>query len=360
MQLHWSRNMVLREQLTILRKVEEAQLSLLAHKESELRRLLDNITKLETSLQRRMKPELHPLQDLKGVSLTQENIDGRIKELAHQIASSGAENPILLGVLDGALPFFAKLQEALISNHPEFLFEPETTSVTSYDGEKSTGKREIRVDPKWPVGNRKIFIVEDLIESGGTLQDLSDYLIKKLGAQSVEVVVLLNKVQEREKFSLVLNYVGFEVSKDAFVLGYGMDRDGLFRTLSGIWSKGSGDATLEEKAMLRLKGPLNTQLQNCLSSQQAAKKMLEDYEKALIALTAEEDALSEAQRALDEKSGRAASQSLGANRDTMFSQAHRITSSVSSLSSVAVAVSDPDERAPSVYQDQRSNGTNSI
>ena len=254
-----------------------ARLGRLLQRSEDIKAQLRPITKLEAAVEARMIPSFQPAMDINGIPLTPVNIDKRVEELAEELVHSGIDNPILIGVMDGSFSFMSKLSNVLKHKYPDFRWEPATTSVVSMEGEKTTGKRSILSDPKPLLGARNLLIVEDLIETGGTLQDLADHYIDDLGADSVHVMVLINKEQARVNFSLELKFVGF-VLPIKFVLGESMDRDGLFRNVLGVWIKGSGDPTVEEQALLDLKIPLNGELRACLASVKGMRRQLERIE----------------------------------------------------------------------------------
>ena len=274
--------------------IEESKVQGLEKEEAELKKALAEITDLGFQIEERMVPKLTYVKSFDNIELSPENVQARIKEMAKKIAQSGVKNPLLLGVLDGALPFFSALQKELNESYPEFRYTFATTFSTSYVGERSTGKRII-VDSKEPMGGRNVIIIEDLIETGGTLQDLADHIKNDLGATSVEAVVLLDKVQERKKFTVVISDVGFSVPKESFVLGEGMDRDSFFRNSRGVAIKGSGDPMPEEQAFLDWKGKLNTKLQTCLAAKKASLDALKDYKVERDALLRKDDAVASSQ-----------------------------------------------------------------
>lgn len=135
--------------------------------------------------------------------------------------------PIFLGVLNGSFIFMADLiKEINLSSEISFV------KVSSYNGDTSTGVvREVfglDIDLK----NRDVIIVEDIVETGITL----DYLIEKiklLEPASIAICTLLYKPQALKK-EIEVNYVGFEISNE-FVVGYGLDYKGLGRNLTDIY-----------------------------------------------------------------------------------------------------------------------------
>jgi hypoxanthine phosphoribosyltransferase len=104
--------------------------------------------------------------------------------------------------------------------------------VSSYAGTTSTGQLKTLIGLEESLFNQDILIVEDIVDTGLTLQKIVDEL-KSLGTRSVEVVALLRKTPAREK-GIPVKYVGFEIENE-FVVGYGLDYDGLGRNLKDIY-----------------------------------------------------------------------------------------------------------------------------
>ena len=106
--------------------------------------------------------------------------------------------------------------------------------VSSYSGTNSTGQIKTLVGHEESLFNQDILIVEDIVDTGLTLEKIMEEL-RALGAKSVEAVSLLRKQQAREK-SINVKYVGFELN-DEFVLGYGLDYDGFGRNSKNLYKK---------------------------------------------------------------------------------------------------------------------------
>lgn len=104
--------------------------------------------------------------------------------------------------------------------------------VSSYSGTGSTGQIKTLIGLEESLFNQDIIIVEDIVDTGLTLQKLVEEL-KSLGTKSVEVISLLRKSPAREK-EIHVKYVGFEIENE-FVVGYGLDYDGLGRNLTDIY-----------------------------------------------------------------------------------------------------------------------------
>lgn len=157
--------------------------------------------------------------------VTQEEMRARIKELGKQIAADYAgKDIVLVGVLKGAYAFYADLARAIrIPMRVDFLI------VTSYAGRaKPSGKVKIVTDLTEDIKGKDVLLVEDIVDSGLTVQ----YLIKKLAKEkprSIKVCTLLSK-PERRTVEVPLDYVGFKIP-NKYVVGYGLDYQQKYRNL---------------------------------------------------------------------------------------------------------------------------------
>ncbi len=166
--------------------------------------------------------------DIEEVLIPAGKIAARISELAAQIdADYAGREPMLVGVLKGAVMFMSDLSRAL--ERPSTM---EFMAVSSYGGStKSSGVVRILKDLDRDVAGKDVLIVEDIIDSGLTLS----WLMKNLAARhpaSIEVVALLRK-PDAVKVEVPVKYVGFEIANE-FVVGYGLDYAERYRDLPDI------------------------------------------------------------------------------------------------------------------------------
>ena len=154
-----------------------------------------------------------------------DDLQHRIRELGAEISRDYAGRDLLLiGVLKGAVFFLSDLMRQI-----EIPCEVDFMAVASYGSSTdSSGVVRILKDLDAPLEGRDVLIVEDIVDSGLTLQ----YLLRNLGARepaSLEVCALLTK-PERRKVDLATKYVGFEIP-DKFAIGYGLDHAEKHRNL---------------------------------------------------------------------------------------------------------------------------------
>ena len=159
------------------------------------------------------------------ILVPEQDLARRVGELAAEISRDYAGKDLLLiGVLKGAVFFLADLMRAL-----EIPVEVDFMAVASYgSATKSSGVVRILKDLDAPIEGRDVLIVEDIVDSGLTLQ----YLLRNLAGRhprSLEVCALLMK-PERQKVELDARYVGFEIP-NRFVIGYGLDHAEQYRNL---------------------------------------------------------------------------------------------------------------------------------
>ena len=164
-------------------------------------------------------------KDIKKTIVSREDIKTKTEELGKAIAADYRDkNPLVIGILKGAVPFMADLVRE-IDMHLEMDF----MDVSSYgEGLVSSGEVKIIKDLDTNVAGRDVLIVEDIIDSGQTLKYLVD-LFKYRQAKSVKIVTLLDKPDGRV-VELSPDYSGFLVPNE-FLVGFGLDYKENYRNL---------------------------------------------------------------------------------------------------------------------------------
>ncbi|GEK91614.1 hypoxanthine phosphoribosyltransferase [Alkalibacterium kapii] len=163
--------------------------------------------------------------DMEKILITEEQIKEKVKELAAVLSKEyEGKNPLLVGVLKGALPFMADLIKEM-----DIYLEIDFMDVSSYGNETvSSGEVKILKDLDTNVEGRHVLFVEDIIDTGGTLAYLKD-MFEYRKAASVKIVTILDKPTGR-KLDIHADWVGFEVPHE-FVVGYGLDYIENYRNL---------------------------------------------------------------------------------------------------------------------------------
>ncbi len=162
-----------------------------------------------------------------GLDLPAERIRKRISAIAGELARNVSDTPVVLGVLRGAAIFHSDLIRAC-----PFELEVGYLRTRSYVGMESSGHVELDVPDDPELADRTLVVVEDIVDSGRTLTALLDEL-RRRGAKRILTVVLLDKPAARQ-VEFRADIVGFRVPND-FLVGYGLDYDGLGRNLPSIY-----------------------------------------------------------------------------------------------------------------------------
>src|SRR5919202_189382 len=167
--------------------------------------------------------------DVAQVLLTEEQIQQKVAELGRRLSEDYAERSVtLVSVLKGSLPFMADLMRAISVPVTIDLME-----VSSYGGPstESSGLVRILKDLSSSIEGKDVVIVEDIIDTGLTLNYLVRYLRGK-NPQSLRICALLDK-PARRLVDITIDYLGFEIP-DKFVIGYGLDYGEFYRNLPFI------------------------------------------------------------------------------------------------------------------------------
>ena len=175
-----------------------------------------------------MERQKELFNDLDRILVTEAEIAEAVRKLGAQLTEDyRGKDLVLLCILKGAIVFFGDLMRAI-----DLPLETEFMAVSSYgDATRSSGVVQIRKDLDHDITGRHILIVEDIIDSGVTLNYLKGHLATR-GAASIRIATLLDK-PARRRVDLKADYVCFEIP-DAFVVGYGLDYGERYRNLPVI------------------------------------------------------------------------------------------------------------------------------
>ncbi len=165
-------------------------------------------------------------RDIERILLTEEQIKAKVAELGKILAEEYKDkNPVVVGVLKGVVIFYADMIRAMdIPCQMDFM------CVSSYRGTESTGRTQISKDLSSDIRGRHVLILEDIFDTGSSLEFITNYLKTKQPA-SLKICTLLDKPERRrEGVTVKCDYTGFVIPNE-FVVGYGLDFDERYRNL---------------------------------------------------------------------------------------------------------------------------------
>ncbi|MEM1249707.1 MAG: hypoxanthine phosphoribosyltransferase [Acidobacteriota bacterium] len=173
-------------------------------------------------------PPADPLTNRPKVLIDEERLQKRVAELAEEITRDyqHSKDVICLGVLKGSVFFMVDLLKQI-----DLPFVVDFFQVSSYGSGTVPGEVRIRKDADMSVRDRDVLLIEDIVDTGHTLQTILA-LLRFRGARSVKLCALLDK-QEAREIEVPIHYSGFEID-DVFVVGYGLDYDEKYRNLPYI------------------------------------------------------------------------------------------------------------------------------
>lgn len=162
---------------------------------------------------------------------TEEQVQERVREIGAELTGAYRDKcPLFVSILSGAFVFAADLMRAFDGD-----CEVGFVKLSSYSGTRSSGDVQTVMGLEKDLRDRHIIVVEDIVDTGRTLHFFLDHLRSRQPA-SVCTVAFLRK-PEAAAFPVQVDYVGFDI-EDRFVVGYGLDFDGLGRNLPGVYQLG--------------------------------------------------------------------------------------------------------------------------
>ncbi len=164
--------------------------------------------------------------DIQQVLLSEEQLQTKIRELGKILSEEYADkDPIFVGVLKGVVVFYADMVRAItVPCQFDFMW------VSSYKGTTSTGRMEVKRDVSADLKGRHVVILEDIFDTGNSLDFTYKHLLAKEPA-SLKICTLLDKPERRNPaVTLRADYVGFTIPNE-FVVGYGLDYNEHYRNL---------------------------------------------------------------------------------------------------------------------------------
>ena len=179
----------------------------------------------------------HDTKSQKNIKILfpKEELHKRVVELADEISRDyrdGDKDVVLVGILNGAMPFLSDISRE-IDIDPKRL-KTDSMRVASYDSSTtSSGEPKIMSDTKLSLQGKDVIIVEDIVDTGFSMEVLLKYIYAR-GANSVQICALLSKPDRRVVEGLDIKYLGFTIP-DRYVVGYGLDDgDEQYRSLAYI------------------------------------------------------------------------------------------------------------------------------
>ncbi|KTD06933.1 phosphoribosyltransferase [Legionella jamestowniensis] len=242
----------------------------------EILKKLRTIQKLKEEITERVWQNARPIQEIdeekfnkKGEALTERAIEQRTVLLAERLIKEYRNaNPVLISLMDGAHPFASLLQTTL--NKFGYKYSYTTMQASSYGNQLTSGELKISSMPKINLGERTVFIIDDICDTGKTYLKIKE-LLENFGPKQISLIVLVEKVQPRIN-NYRPEYVGFEIPPDAFVVGMGLDYYGELRNKTEI--RGVDPASLpsrEEQELLDSEASLNEELRKLIALEKTTK-----------------------------------------------------------------------------------------
>ena len=164
--------------------------------------------------------------DIEKILLSEQQIQTRIQELGEILTKEYADkNPVIIGVLKGVVVFYADMIRRIqVPCQMDFMW------ISSYAGTDSTGKMLVRQEVTADIEGRHVLILEDIFDTGNSLEFTVNHL-KKQNPASIKICTLLDKPERRRPgVTVQADYVGFTIP-NAFVVGYGLDYNEKYRNL---------------------------------------------------------------------------------------------------------------------------------
>ena len=167
--------------------------------------------------------------DIERILLTEEEIQAKIKELGMILTEEYQDkNPVIVGVLKGVVVFYADMiRQIKVPCQMDFMW------ISSYAGTESSGRMLVRQELSNNIEGRHVLILEDIFDTGNSLQFTVDHL-KQQNPASLKVCTFLDKPERRrEGITVKADYTGFTIPNE-FVVGYGLDFNEHYRNLPYI------------------------------------------------------------------------------------------------------------------------------
>lgn len=150
--------------------------------------------------------------------------DRLAKEIDKKLDENNNGVPVLVGIMNGALPFLYELVRHI--QHP---IEIDTLKASSYSGTETTGKVNITKEPDINLEGRDVILVEDIIDTGITMHYLREYVKEKYKPKNLYVCILVKREAEGVKYDELADFTGLTTDEQRYIVGFGFDYYGLWR-----------------------------------------------------------------------------------------------------------------------------------
>lgn len=152
------------------------------------------------------------------------------KEIDAKLKESDNGIPVMLGVMNGALPFMYELVK-----HVETPCQLDTIKVSSYDGTGSTGVVKVEKEPDHRLEGKDVVLIEDIIDTGITMHYLKEFIKKKYKPKNLYVCVLIKRNNLELKYDELATFTGLTTDEQRYIVGFGFDYYGLYRNMPYVF-----------------------------------------------------------------------------------------------------------------------------
>lgn len=146
------------------------------------------------------------------------------KEIDSKLDETNNGVPVLVGIMNGALPFLYELVKHI--KHP---IEIDTIKASSYSGTETTGKVNITKEPDINLEGRDVILVEDIIDTGITMHYLREYVKEKYKPKNLYICILVKRETEKAQYDELADFTGLSTDEQRYIVGFGFDYYGLWR-----------------------------------------------------------------------------------------------------------------------------------
>ena len=145
------------------------------------------------------------------------------KEIDSKLDETKNGVPVLVGIMNGALPFLYELVK-----HIKHRIEIDTIKASSYSGTETTGKVNITKEPDINLEGRDVILVEDIIDTGITMHYLREYVKEKYKPKNLYICILVKRETEKAQYDELADFTGLSTDEQRYIVGFGFDYYGLW------------------------------------------------------------------------------------------------------------------------------------